>query len=76
MNKLVVCKVKSLRLQQAEAIFSSLPEDQKENAKTFQQLLESIEPVEVDVRLRDKDWFPRCGGVEIVATPGHMSGHI
>lgn len=67
---------KSLRLQQAEAIYDGLPEEQKENARNFQRLLESIENVEVDLCLREGDFFPWCGGVEIVATPGHMPGHI
>jgi glyoxylase-like metal-dependent hydrolase (beta-lactamase superfamily II) len=69
-------KEKSLRLQQAESIFASLPEDQKENANNFQRILESVKNVEVDICLRDKDSFSWCGGVEVVATPGHMPGHI
>lgn len=75
-EKYISGKEKSLRLQQAEAIYDNLPEDQKENAKQFQQFIESIENVQVDVCLRDKDSFSWCGGVEIVATPGHMPGHI
>ncbi len=46
-EKYVSGKEKSLRLQQAESIYNSLPEDQKEG-----------------------------GGIEVVATPGHMPGHI
>lgn len=69
-------KKKSLRLKQAEDIYDKLPEDQKENAKSFQQFIESIENVEVDECIRDKDSFSWCGGVEIIATPGHMPGHI
>lgn len=75
-EKYISGKEKSLRLQQAEAIYDNLPEDQKGNAKQFQQFIESIENVQVDVCLRDKDSFSWCGGVEIVATPGHMPGHI
>lgn len=75
-EKYISGKEKSLRLQQAEAIYDNLPEDQKENAKQFQQFIESIENAQVDVCLRDKDSFSWCGGVEIVATPGHMPGHI
>lgn len=75
-EKYISGKEKSLRLQQAEAIYDNLPEEQKENAKQFQQSIESIENVQVDVCLRDKDSFSWCGGVEIVATPGHMPGHI
>ncbi|MBI6872423.1 MBL fold metallo-hydrolase [Clostridium aciditolerans] len=75
-DKYISGKEKSLRLQQAEAIYDNLPEDQKGNAKQFQEFIESIENVHVDVCLRDKDSFSWCGGVEIVATPGHMPGHI
>jgi glyoxylase-like metal-dependent hydrolase (beta-lactamase superfamily II) len=68
--------IKSLRLQQAESIYKSLPEDQKTDAKSFQQYLESIENVSVDLLLKDGEFFPYCGGIEIIATPGHMPGHI
>ncbi len=67
---------KSLRLVQAESIHDNLPEEQKESARRFATYLESIEPTKVDVLLRDGDWFDFCGGFEIIATPGHMPGHI
>lgn len=75
-EKYVSGKEKSLRLQQAEGIYESLPEDQKEGAMGFQKLLESIENTDVDICLKDKDFFSCCGGVEVIATPGHMPGHI
>ncbi|WP_454054712.1 MBL fold metallo-hydrolase [Clostridium sp. Marseille-Q7071] len=75
-EKYISGKERSLRLQQAESIYDTLPEDEKENSKKFHQLLESIENADVDVCLKDKDSFPWCGGVEIVSTPGHMPGHI
>ncbi|MBB6216109.1 glyoxylase-like metal-dependent hydrolase (beta-lactamase superfamily II) [Anaerosolibacter carboniphilus] len=74
--KYISGKEKSLRLQQAERIYNSLPEGEKENAKRFEALLASIETVDVDHCLKDKDFFPWCGGVEVIATPGHMPGHI
>lgn len=67
---------KSLRLQQAEAMYDKLPESEKEGAMLFQSMLESIENANVDIELIDKDLFPWCGGVEIIETPGHMPGHI
>lgn len=67
---------KSLRLQQAEAIFELLPEEAKPGALQFQQLLEAVETVPVDKPLHDQDCLDCCGGVEIIATPGHMPGHI
>lgn len=75
-EKYISGKEKSLRLQQAEAIYDMLPEEQKEGARGFQKMLEAIENVKVDSCIKDKDLFDWCGGVEIAATPGHMPGHI
>jgi glyoxylase-like metal-dependent hydrolase (beta-lactamase superfamily II) len=75
-EKYVSGKEKSLRLQQAEGIYESLPEDQKEGAMGFQKLLESIEDADVDICLKDKNFLSWCGGIEVIATPGHMPGHI
>ena len=75
-EKYISGKEKSLRLQQAEAIFHELPEEEKQGAKKFQRFIESIESVPVDICLKDKDLLPLCEGVEIIATPGHMPGHI
>ena len=44
---------KSLRLQQAEALFPSLPEDRREWALQFQDRLKTIRPVKVDQTLKD-----------------------
>ena len=75
-EKYISGKEKSLRLQQAESIYDSLPEEQKEWALNFQKTLESVENVDVDIELKDGDKFECCGGVEIIETPGHMPGHI
>jgi glyoxylase-like metal-dependent hydrolase (beta-lactamase superfamily II) len=75
-EKYISWKEKSLRLQQAEAIYDTLPESEKANAKAFQNMLESVETVKVDVCLQDKDIIDVLGGMEIIATPGHMPGHI
>lgn len=75
-EKYISGKEKSLRLQQAESIYDSLPEEQKEWALNFQKTLESVENVDVDIELNDGDKFDCCGGVEIIETPGHMPGHI
>jgi glyoxylase-like metal-dependent hydrolase (beta-lactamase superfamily II) len=68
--------IKSIRLQQAEEQLQSLPEDQKEHAQKRIDMLQLIEPVDVDGILEDGDVLDVCGGIEVVATPGHMPGHI
>ena len=75
-EKYINGKEKSLRLQQAESIYDSLPEEQKEGALNFQKILESIDNVDIDITLNDGDIFDWCGGIEIIETPGHMPGHI
>lgn len=75
-EKYISGKEKSLRLQQAESIYNKLPDKDKENAMNFHKMLESVEGVNVDMLLKDKDIFDWCGGVEIIETPGHMPGHI
>ena len=69
-------KLKSLRLQQAEDLYPSLPEEQKEFARSFQQKLQEVKYAAVDWCVCDKTYLDCCGGIEIVATPGHMPGHI
>jgi glyoxylase-like metal-dependent hydrolase (beta-lactamase superfamily II) len=68
--------VKSIRLQQAEEQCELLPEDQKEHAQKRIDMLRKIEPVEVDGILEDGDVIDVCGGIEVIATPGHLPGHI
>lgn len=72
----IMGKKKSLRLQQAEDIYDSLPDSLKEGAREIQKLFSSVNPANVDVILNDYEIFSWCGGVEIVPTPGHMLGHI
>jgi len=67
---------KSMRLTQAESLFDSLPEERKADALAFQRTVAAVEPVRVDAPVRDRDAFPWCGGLEVIATPGHMPGHI
>ena len=67
---------KSLRLEQAEALFPSVPDDQKEGAIYFQEMLQSVQPVKVDGLLLDGEEPAFLKGVKIIYTPGHMPGHI
>ncbi|MDR3254062.1 MAG: MBL fold metallo-hydrolase [Synergistaceae bacterium] len=67
---------KSLRLSRVEAIYDKLPPDKRADALRFQKSLEALKPVKVDIRVSDGAVFSWCGGVRIVASPGHMPGHI
>ncbi|MEY8743740.1 MBL fold metallo-hydrolase [Bacillales bacterium AN1005] len=67
---------KSLRLEQAESTFNTLPDEDKPYAEQFMALLESIEPIAVDQTVTHKEKLPWCDGIEIIHTPGHMPGHI
>ncbi|SHI93860.1 Glyoxylase, beta-lactamase superfamily II [Clostridium cavendishii DSM 21758] len=69
-------KKKSLRLQQAESIYELLPDEEKPQAEIFHKILETVENCKVDITLKDRDILNICGGIEVVATPGHMPGHI
>jgi glyoxylase-like metal-dependent hydrolase (beta-lactamase superfamily II) len=69
-------KVKSLRLQQAEDLYPSLPEAQKPAALQFAQLLRQVQPVEVDYTFGEDEEPSFLQGIRIIATPGHMPGHI
>jgi glyoxylase-like metal-dependent hydrolase (beta-lactamase superfamily II) len=75
-EKYISGKEKSLRLQQAEALYDQLPESEKENARNFHKMLESVENIKVDLSLQDKQFLDWCGGIEVITTPGHMPGHI
>lgn len=67
---------KSLRLQQAEDLYPTLPKEQRDFARNFQQKLQEMKHVAVDCCVSDKARLDCCGGIEVVATPGHMPGHI
>ncbi|MBA2611759.1 MAG: MBL fold metallo-hydrolase [Bacteroidetes bacterium] len=36
----------------------------------------TIEPVNIDERLKDNDIIPIAGGIQVIHTPGHSDGHI
>jgi len=67
---------KSLRLQQAEAIYDSLPDNEKEESRVFQNFIATIKKVDNVTTINSGDTFPWCGGTKIVDTKGHMPGHI
>lgn len=67
---------KMLRVSLAEEKMDDLPEEEKDKIIDNNARLNSVARVEVDEVLKDKDEFDWCGGMEIIATPGHMPGHI
>jgi glyoxylase-like metal-dependent hydrolase (beta-lactamase superfamily II) len=69
-------KQKSLRLVQAENMYDSLPEEYKPGARHFQDMLRAMEPVEVNQTLLENEPLPILNDVHVIATPGHMPGHI
>lgn len=69
-------KKKSLRLQQAEDLYSMLPPDKKEWALNFQQTLKSVKAVAVDEVFENIDELSFLNEIKIISTPGHMPGHI
>ena len=66
---------KSPRLIQAESIYPTLPEELKEGALKFQQFLESIESVAVDIKVNEGGVLEFLPDVEVIMTPGHTPGH-
>lgn len=69
-------KLKSLRLEQAEALQMYLPEEHKQFGLQFINVLQQVQPVSVDLVVDDGDTFDWCGGCTILGTPGHTPGHI
>lgn len=69
-------KKKSLRLEQAEVLQNTLDDEQKSFGKAFCEILRNVEPVKVDTLVHGGDTFDWCGGIDIVATPGHTPGHV
>lgn len=53
-----------------------MPEEAKPDAEQFIRFLQSIEPAQVDRTVTHGERLPWCGGIDIVHTPGHTSGHI
>jgi glyoxylase-like metal-dependent hydrolase (beta-lactamase superfamily II) len=69
-------RAKSLRIEQTTSALATLTERERAEAERFIAELEAVRPAGIDRTLRDGDVMPWCGGTEIIATPGHMPGHI
>jgi glyoxylase-like metal-dependent hydrolase (beta-lactamase superfamily II) len=66
----------SLRVSRTMEIWESLSDSERAMAKALKRKLDAAKPAKIDLTLRDGDVMPWCGGTEIIATPGHMPGHI
>ncbi|CAH1215179.1 putative metallo-hydrolase YflN [Paenibacillus plantiphilus] len=59
--------------QAMEAIPAEVPDEWR---RAFRQLLENPPKAKVDTLLTDGEELPYCGGLTVIATPGHTPGHI
>lgn len=66
----------SLRLEQALKMQEDLQGAEKEFGEQFIQLLRSVSPAVVNLTVKEGDVLDWCGGCHVLATPGHMPGHI
>jgi len=64
-----------LRLTQARAIQPTLIGDAAAKGLAFIQMLEQTESVPVDIVVTGGEVLPICGECEVIATPGHTTGH-
>ena len=67
--------IKSERLVQAEEMLERMPNEEKEFGKWFIQQLKNIKHISVDEKVHDGQMILN-NECQIVATPGHTSGHI
>ncbi len=67
---------KYLRLEQAEAMQSTLSGEQKAFGEAFCEILRKVKPVKVDILVHGGERLDWCGGCEIIETPGHTPGHL
>ncbi|MBJ8107091.1 MULTISPECIES: MBL fold metallo-hydrolase [Bacillus cereus group] len=68
-------EIKSERLVQAEEMLECMPNGEKEFGKWFIQQLKNIRHISVDEKVNDGQMILN-NECQIVATPGHTSGHI
>ena len=66
----------SLRWEPAEEVRTDLPEEQNQLGIELCETLRKVKPVNVDITVKDGDYFEWAGGCQVISTPGHMPGHI
>lgn len=74
-SKAIAGEVKSERLRQAEQLLEEMDEQQAESGREFVEELKRLRAVPVNFPVQDGDRL-MDGHCEVLATPGHTSGHI
>jgi glyoxylase-like metal-dependent hydrolase (beta-lactamase superfamily II) len=69
-------KEKSIRLRQTQSAPANLSESEKSRADEIRAGFASMKPARIDAIIGGGDVMPWSGGTEIIATPGHLPGHI
>lgn len=69
-------EMKAIRLEQAEKLQETLPDEHKAFGQAFCEMLRRVEPCSVDMTVNGGEMFDWCGGCEIIDTSGHTPGHI
>lgn len=75
-SKYISGEKKSQRLEQAESIFHTLPDEAKPGAIQFQESLSNMQCVKVDTLVSDTDSISGFDDLKVISTPGHTAGHI
>lgn len=74
-SKYISGHAKSERLIQAKNLLNEMSEDEKPYGEAFVNMLQELEYVDVDVEVTNGALILN-NEVEVIATPGHTSGHI
>jgi glyoxylase-like metal-dependent hydrolase (beta-lactamase superfamily II) len=69
-------KEKSVRLRQVQSVRGHLSESEMRRADEIRAGFASVKPTLIDAVIEGGDVMPWLGGTEIIATPGHLPGHI
>ncbi|MCL2056949.1 MAG: MBL fold metallo-hydrolase [Oscillospiraceae bacterium] len=67
---------KHIRLGHIEKKLLDVPEDVTQTLLDQIKAFEALVPVNVDIAAEDGQVIDICGGIEIIASPGHLPGHI
>jgi glyoxylase-like metal-dependent hydrolase (beta-lactamase superfamily II) len=67
---------RSLRVSLMMEIWESLSDSERAVAAALKEKIDAVKPAKISLTLGDGEVMPWCGGTEIMATPGHMPGHI